>query len=104
KAVEEFRRICEDYLALEALADAPRAAYRYPEEYSLAGRNPQAAAEEIATLERSRLHLGQGPLGSLPEVLEGDAGLRVFAIPLDEFRIAGMFAYTERLGGCILVN
>jgi Zn-dependent peptidase ImmA (M78 family) len=28
----------------------------------------------------------------------------VFVLPLEEFRIAGMLYYTERLGGCILVN
>jgi Zn-dependent peptidase ImmA (M78 family)/DNA-binding XRE family transcriptional regulator len=103
-AVDEFRRACEDYLAIEALVGATMPSPRYPEEYATTGLSPQAAAEEIAGLERSRLHLGQGPLGNLLDVLEMDAGLRVFAIPLPEFRIAGMFAYTERLGGCILIN
>jgi Zn-dependent peptidase ImmA (M78 family) len=62
------------------------------------------AADEIATLERSRLNLGQGPLVDFLGVLETEVGLRVFVLPLQDFRIAGMFAYTDRLGGCILVN
>src|SRR5207249_6179 len=37
-------------------------------------------------------------------VLENEVGLRVFVLPLEEFKIAGMFAFTDRLGGCVLAN
>ncbi len=103
-AVNTFQRACEDYLALETLLDAPMPRYQYPEPYSRGGLSPQAAAEEVATMERSRLNLGQGPLPNLLEVLENDIGLRVFVLTLGEFKIAGMFVYTDRLGGCVLVN
>ncbi|HZT42301.1 MAG TPA: XRE family transcriptional regulator [Chthonomonadaceae bacterium] len=104
EAVKIFQQACEDYLSLEALLSAPMPRYAYPEPYSSGGLNAQAAAEEVATMERSRLNLGQGPLANLLGVLENDVGLRVFVLPLPEFRIAGMFAYTDRLGGCVLVN
>jgi len=104
EAVKTFQQACEDYLALETLLDAPMPRYTYPEPYALGGLSAQAAAEEVATMERSRLNLGQGPLADLLEVLENDVGLRVFVLPLAEFKIAGMFAYTDRLGGCLLVN
>jgi Zn-dependent peptidase ImmA (M78 family) len=63
-----------------------------------------AAADDVGQSERSRLNLGQGPLMNLLDILEGDVGLRVFILPLQDFQIAGMFYYTDRLGGCILVN
>lgn len=104
EAVEAFRRACEDYLTLEEMLAAPMPRYLYPEPYAPGGLGAAAAAEEIATLERSRLSAGQGPIADLPQFLEADAGLRVFVLPLEEFHIAGMFAYTDRLGGCVLVN
>jgi Zn-dependent peptidase ImmA (M78 family)/DNA-binding XRE family transcriptional regulator len=103
-AIASFQRLCEDYLTLEEMLDAPLPAPRYPEPYSTEGLSAAAAAEEVADLERARLNLGQRPIPNLLEVLENEVGLRVFALPLDEFRIAGMFCYSERLGGCILVN
>jgi Zn-dependent peptidase ImmA (M78 family)/DNA-binding XRE family transcriptional regulator len=104
ESVQLFQKLCEDYLYLETLLDAPISRYSYPEPYPIEGLTHQAAAEEVATLERSRLNLGQGPLPNILDVLETDAGLRVFIHPLEEFRIAGMFGYTDRLGGCILIN
>ena len=57
----------------------------------------------MAASERNRLGLGDGPILNLREVLESDVGLRVFytELPSD---LAGIFAYTEELGGCIAVN
>lgn len=104
EAVSIFQRFCENYLRLEMLLNAPRLYYHYPDPYPVDRLSPQAAAEEVATLERSRLNLGQGPLPNLLEVLENEVGLRVFILPLSEFRIAGMFVYTDGLGGCVLVN
>lgn len=104
QAVRAFQSVCEDYLWLETLLDAPMPRYAYPEPYSVEGLSPQAAAEEAAQAERSRLNLGFGPLTNLLDVLEDDVGLRVFVLPLQEFRIAGLFYYTDRMGGCVLVN
>ena len=103
-AVAIFQQACEDYLALENLLGAPMPQYQYPQPYAPGHLSPKAAAEEAAAMERSRLGLGQGPIPNLLEVLENDIGLRVFVLPLDEFKIAGMFVYTDLLGGCILVN
>jgi len=104
KAVKEFQGACEDYAMLEDLLQAPMPRYQYPETYTQDRLSPHAAAEEIAQLERARLGLGQGPLANLLDAMEGDIGLRVFVLPLAEFRIAGMFYFTDRLGGCVLVN
>jgi Zn-dependent peptidase ImmA (M78 family)/DNA-binding XRE family transcriptional regulator len=104
QAVGEFQKVCEDYLTLEEMLNAPLPPPRYPDEYSTGGLSPAAAAEEVAELERSRLHLGNRPILNLLDVLENEVLLRVFVLPLAEFKIAGMLCYTERLGGCILVN
>jgi Zn-dependent peptidase ImmA (M78 family)/transcriptional regulator with XRE-family HTH domain len=98
----EFEQLCEDYLELERLCNAPLPR-RYPEQYSLAEVTPEAAGEDVASAERNRLGLGEGPLLNLRELLENDVGLRIFYIDLHS-RIAGMFAYTEEFGGCLAVN
>ncbi|MGH7862606.1 MAG: ImmA/IrrE family metallo-endopeptidase, partial [Candidatus Dormibacteraceae bacterium] len=98
----EFQRLCEDYLELEHLCGAPMAR-KYPPPYDISGVAPEAAAEDVATAERNRLGLGDGPILNLRELLEKDPGLRVFYLDLPP-RIAGMYAFTEQLGGCIAIN
>jgi len=100
--VFEFQRLCEDYLELERVCGAPLAR-AYPPVYSIEGTTPQAAAEDVATAERNRLGLGDGPLPNLRQVLDQDVGLRIFYIDLPS-RVSAMFAYTDELGGCIAVN
>ena len=102
EAVEEFRRLCEDYLYLENLSGAPLGR-NYPPQYSTDGTTPESAAVDVASSERNRLGLGDGPLLRLRDMLESDVGLRVFVIDLPS-RVAGVFSYTEELGGCIAVN
>ena len=100
--VESFEHLCEDYLRLELLCKAPLHR-RYPAPYDLHGVDPELAAEDVAVAERGRLGLGEGPLLDLREVLEGDLGLRVFQPELPP-AVAGMFVFTEELGGSIAVN
>ena len=47
--------------------------------------------------------MGDGLILNLREILESDVGVRVFYTELPS-RVAGLFAYTEELGGCIAVN
>ena len=101
-AVATFQRLCEDFQHLENLNEAPLSR-NYPQQYATDGTSPEFAAEDVATAERHRLALGDGPLLNLREVLENDVGLKVFAIDLPS-RVAGMYSYTEELGGCITVN
>jgi Zn-dependent peptidase ImmA (M78 family)/DNA-binding XRE family transcriptional regulator len=100
--VGEFQHRCEDYGRLEEICQAPMRR-RYPPEYEIQGTDPDIAAEDVAGAERSRLGLGEGPLPNLRNILEADVGLRVFQLGLPS-RVAGMFALTETLGGCIAVN
>lgn len=100
--IEEFQRLCEDYVRLEELCQAPLRR-RYPPEYDIQGVDSELAAEDVASSERRRLDLGEGPLVNLREVLEADVGLRVFQMELPS-KVAGMFAFAEQLGACIAVN
>lgn len=100
--IEQFQILCEDYARIEAICEAPLPR-RYPPEYGLRGVDPEVAAEDVATSERSRLALGEGPLLNLRQTLESDVGLRVFQMELPS-KVAGLFAFTDALGGCIAVN
>lgn len=100
---QRFEEFCRWYVELEDLLGTPLPR-RYPEEYDISHTPPERAAEEVASLERNRLGLGDGPIGDLWGVLEGDVGLRVFALPMRSKQIAEMFIYSETLGGCIAVN
>ena len=102
RGVQEFQDLCEDYLWLETITGS-RFRQSYPAQYDTAGLLPEEAAEDVAASERNRLGLGDGPLLNLREVLENDGGLRIFYIRLPS-HLAGIFAFTEDLGGCIAVN
>ncbi|MBI4333995.1 MAG: ImmA/IrrE family metallo-endopeptidase [Chloroflexi bacterium] len=102
QAIEEFQKLCEDYLYLEKLCGSSLP-HDYPREYGLNGLPPEDAAEDIASAERNRLSLGDGPVLNLRELLENDVGLRIF-YPRLPSQIAGMFTFGDVLGGCIAVN
>ncbi len=102
EAIREFQDLCENYLYLEQL-NGVSIGPNYPPQYPTAGTTPEAAAQDVASSERNRLGLGDGPALRLRETLEQDVGLRVFSIALPS-RVAGIFAYTDELGGCIAVN
>jgi Zn-dependent peptidase ImmA (M78 family)/transcriptional regulator with XRE-family HTH domain len=101
--IHRFGTLCRWYVELEETLGAAMSR-RYPLVYDVSGTSPERAAEEVASSERNRLGLGDGPIGNLWGLLETDIGLRVFAIPMKDARIAGMFLYTEAYGGCIAVN
>ena len=101
--IQRFEALCRWYVELEEMLGAPLPV-RYPEEYDVSGTNPERAAEAVATAERNRLGLGDGPIGDLWGMLEADVGLRIFAIPMQDRRIAGMVIASSDLGGCIAVN
>ena len=102
QAIQSFQGLCEDYLYLERLNGAP-IRRSYPSQYSISGVSPEIAAEDVASSERNRLGIGDGPILNFREILEDDVGVRVFYTELPS-RVAGLFAYTEELGGCIAVN
>ncbi|MGD9892622.1 MAG: helix-turn-helix domain-containing protein [Dehalococcoidia bacterium] len=99
-ASSELQRLCEDYLELEQIRNAPMSR-KYPTEYQIGAAD--ADAEDVAVVERNRLGLGDGPLLNLREILELDVGIRIFTMDLPS-RVAAMFAHSDQLGACIAVN
>ena len=101
-AVTRLEDQADNYLDLlrRAKTDAPG---RYPAARSISHLDPWQAGEDLATEERNRLGLGDGPIRQLREVLEIEVGLRVFLLPLPR-HVAGLFVFVEELGGCIGVN
>ena len=102
QALRDFQDLCQDYLYLEQLSGVSPGP-TYPPQYPTTGTAPEEAAQDVASFERNRLGLGDGPILRLRETLEQDVGLRVLSIGMPS-RVAGIFAYTDELGGCIAVN
>lgn len=102
RVTEQLQRLAERYVELEEMWAAPLAR-NYPPVNELTGTPPELAGEELATAERNRLGLGDGPVGNLRDRLETDIGLRIFYIDMPA-KVAGLFAYNDTLGGCIAIN
>lgn len=100
--INQLEHQADNYLDLlrRAGTDPPG---RYQPARNISHLDPRQAAEDLATEERNRLGIGDGPIRPLREVLEIEVGLRVFLLALPH-HLAGLFVYVEGLGGCIGVN
>jgi Zn-dependent peptidase ImmA (M78 family)/transcriptional regulator with XRE-family HTH domain len=101
-ALEDFGR---RYIKLETIAH-DRIGRREPAEFPI-GRVTNVArfADDLASTERLRLGLGDGPLPDLRVVFEEDTGLRIFGLEeLRGTRISGIFAYSGEYGPLIGFN
>jgi len=98
----ELQHLAEDYAELARLCSLT-SARTYPPQCATINASADQAAEEIATAERNRLGVGDGPIGNLRERLEADVGMRVFYFEMPS-RISGMFVFNEKLGGCAAIN
>lgn len=77
--------------------------FDYPAERRIGRGRLDLQAEEIAAAVRTRLGIGLGPIPDLVALLELELGVRVFIRPLAS-AIAGVYAFHEEIGGCILIN
>jgi Zn-dependent peptidase ImmA (M78 family)/DNA-binding XRE family transcriptional regulator len=98
----ELQKFAEDYLELERLNGIEHFTKDAPQ-YDISGISPEQAAEEIATAERNRLGIGDGPISNLRDRLEMDVGLKIFYFEMPS-AISGCFAFADALGGCIGIN
>ena len=99
QAAIELQNRAEDYVELERIVGAPLA-MRFPPEYDTRGTAPERIAEDIATAERNRLGMGDGPIGNLRDRLENDVGIRIFYYPMAS-KIAGLFGDDNIVGACV---
>lgn len=103
KAQHELEELCRNYLELEEITGMSLVT-NYPPEYKISGLEAAPAAEDVATQERNRLGLGDGPIHLLHNILEEDVGLRVFYLPLYPSKFSEVYSYEQNLGGCLAVN
>ncbi|VXD22022.1 Transcriptional regulator [Planktothrix serta PCC 8927] len=101
-AILRLEELCQNYLELEKIMDAPLPR-NYPQEYDVTNMPIEVAAESIAIAERQRLGLGDSPIPILRDVLEQSVGLRIFYLEMPS-KYSGLYSYDEQLGGCIAIN
>jgi Zn-dependent peptidase ImmA (M78 family)/plasmid maintenance system antidote protein VapI len=103
QSVVKLEDLARNYVVLEQLTNTPLA-YQYPAEYKIGHLPIEQIAEGIASEERNRLGLGDGPVPILRDILEHAVGLRVFYLPLHPAKFSAIYIYNHVLGGCIAVN
>ena len=74
-----------------------------PPERPIQPGDVRVQAENDAAELRYRLGLGLAPIRDVVSLLEWDLGMRVYVRRLDG-SVSGVFAYDDRVGGCILLN
>lgn len=76
---------------------------RYPPERPILPGDLFIQAEQHAQELRDWLGLGPGPIMDIVSILDLQLGIRVYIRPLPS-KVAGLFAYDDRAGACILLN
>ena len=106
KAIESATRILSDLVRAEIELENALGANRprsYPPERPVLPGNVREQAEQDAQELRDWLGLGPGPVVDIVSILDMQLGIRVYVRRLDA-KIAGLYAYDEVAGACILLN
>ncbi len=106
ESMEQAARLMTDLVRaeveLENLLGVARTR-NYPPARPLQAGDVRLQAENDATELRQWLGLGLAPVRDVMSLLELDLGVRLDMRPLDS-RVAGLFAYDDDVGACILLN
>ncbi|GLQ36790.1 hypothetical protein GCM10007908_04100 [Rhizobium albus] len=105
-AVEQATRLLNELVRAEVeLEDAlgVKRESRYPPERPILPGDLYTQAEQHAQELRDFLGLGPGPIMDIVSILDLHLGIRVYVRRLPS-KIAGLFAYNDRAGACILLN
>ncbi len=102
ESIADLEGHADDYLDLARRSETGLPGV-YPPIRPIDHLDPDRAAEDLAVEERNRFGIGDGPIQRMREVLELEAGLRVFIVPLPP-KVAGLFVYVDALGGCVATN
>ncbi|HYO53268.1 XRE family transcriptional regulator [Archangium sp.] len=109
EAVERLKALGRQYVELEQVLSVSRtpapleAITAYRASHSPAGMEPRLAAQDAAAFLRRQLDLGDGPVLALESLLELEAGLRIFQLPLPS-EVAAIFLWSDTLGACVALN
>ena len=98
-----LEELARNYLELDQITNN-HLSKKYPEIYGIKGLPIDSAAEGVASQERNRLGLGDGPIPLLRDILEQEVGLRIFYLPIKPSKFSAIYLYDHNLGGCIAVN
>jgi len=103
-AASELERLAQDFVELEEMHQTvAKAGFPPPYAIDVPGVTPEQRGEEVASEERTRLGLGDGPITDLRSLLESAIGIRIFYIALPS-KVGGLFACNDQLGACIAIN
>ena len=102
RAVALLERHAARYLRLEQLTKSALSPSLVPR-YAVAAKPPEAEGEAVAEAERRRHGLGDDPLHNLRELLEREAGIRVFGLTLPG-SVAAVFGTSPGAGPCVAFN
>ncbi|MFZ1964470.1 MAG: XRE family transcriptional regulator [Roseiarcus sp.] len=105
-AVEKASRLLNDLVQAEVELENALGVSRarnYPPERPILPGEIRAQAEQDAQELRDWLGLGPGPVTDIVSILDLQLGIRVYLRRLDA-KVAGLFAYDEIAGACILLN
>jgi len=101
-AVQLLQRLAASFAELEREV-FPALRVSYPPEVAVNGRWTFEQAEDAALGLRSSLGIGLSPIPDIVGLLESEMHFRVFVRPLDS-RVAGLFAFKDEVGPCVLLN
>jgi len=107
-AVERLKALGRQYVELEQVLSITRTpapleavtTYRASTSVHLA---PPLAGQDAAAFLRRHLDLGDGPVSQLESLLELEAGLRIFKLPLPS-DVAAIFLWSDVMGACVALN
>src|SRR5688572_21024546 len=103
-AAIELESLARDYVELEEMNQTVmRRVFPAIAEVEVPGTTAEQRGEDVATEERTRLGLGDGPITDLRSLLEEAVGVRIFYIDLPS-KVGGLFACNDELGACIAIN
>jgi len=105
-AVDQATRLLNDLVRAEVELENALGVSRtrnYPLERPILPGDIRAQAEQDAQELRDWLGLGPGPVTDIVSILDLQLGIRVYVRRLDG-KVAGLFAYDETAGACILLN
>jgi Zn-dependent peptidase ImmA (M78 family)/DNA-binding XRE family transcriptional regulator len=102
KAAKLLSELAQAEVELENLLGVRRT-FNLPPERPILPGDVRMQAEQDALELRHWLGLGANPIKDIITILELQVGVRVYVRKLDA-RIAGLFAYDEAVGACMLLN
>lgn len=101
-SIVQLEQLVADYQLLEELVGATP--LPPPPDYSAFGFRTAAEAEKLAEMERSRLGLGDAPVGDLFNLLDEQVGIRTFMLPVSAPSWSGVVVWDQDERPCIAVN